>query len=991
MANAKKDKGSDRPDSRIKGELPYNPELPPVVLVPPLTGSKLFAKTRPNNLKNPLCKLPFSNMLWPVDKENLVGALVGCWQEEMGIEVDVAASKRENKEITIEPPGVHVYTTNYGDPSEGLTPTYEPFIPQLRLLGYRENKNLFGVPYDWRRGPASWYEHDWPILKQHIEKWVAESGGRPAIFISLSMGGPYFAAFLLHAAGVDAAWKKKHVAAYITMSGPFGGTIAAMGMSIWGSLGFPANDFGKREGAHEENPYQSHLQQQIIKSLLHGFGSIAWLIPPQISARARSLIQLPEKWKGNITTQDLPAVLSLVSPELYQLYELAQRFPTMDHPGVKVYCMYGTKLQGPALYRYTEKLDVDFAVTDADKMKVAVKMAQDKLKSKGINAGGLGGEKAQESIASLFSKAAEMVGHTTTTAAPKQVPTPPPDDAAVGSDTWISAAADLIRDAIPVETDKTEGDGLVEHESLAVCDKWRDVPGLPDTDVRQMPGVHHGAESRKASELLYVRQVVAEIAGISNPNITETPGAMDMGDSKCEHKKDECPQLDNGDECTGKAMSDRLNPKDTCCVQAWKQATCMGDHCWTEMVGNMALGDPEKVLPIIDKWYAQCNATIMPPKQGIKKYVEQKQMEKMEASLKDPKCEPKQEKCPKVENGDECNEKAMAGQLKPEESCCGQALQQATCMGQHCWTEMIGNWVLKEPRKVKPLINKWYAQCNASLMPPKRGIWKYVRKTKRKIDKKGSPFTECLGKMPGRGCPKAADDCNERAIKGLLRPEDECCTKTGEMVKCMGDMCFAGMMVTMGQMAGSPDAVKQEAFTKAWEDGCPNVKFPTKAIESMRKQSLHASDVLKAAPGVMKEWLDNVKAKTGKAKAQKKSEKTKLPANKPVKAASEDAGLQLFPDESQSDSADAESVKTISKPPYFAFIVVGAFLVLMSILGVPALRRRACKFFSSSSRDPGFTPTVLPIRDFNLGTPVDQEAFVPPDESYQQMLTPRTG
>ena len=57
-----------------------------------------------------------------------------------------------------------------------------------------------------------------------MEQWTEQVGKGPAIFISVSMGGPYFAAFLLHS-GVDADWKKKHVAGFISMAGPFAGPI----------------------------------------------------------------------------------------------------------------------------------------------------------------------------------------------------------------------------------------------------------------------------------------------------------------------------------------------------------------------------------------------------------------------------------------------------------------------------------------------------------------------------------------------------------------------------------------------------------------------------------------------------------------------------------------------------------------------------------------------------------------------------------------------
>lgn len=692
----------------------YNPNLPPLIIIPPLTGSVLEADIDRDKLKNPLCRLPFPKKLWPPDGTTILSGMLDCWQEEMSVEVDAQATRAQQKEVVHEPAGVHVHTTAYGSVDKSQSAgTWEMPLEQLKLLGYRKDKNLFAAPFDWRRGPGSWKKQDWPMLKAAIERWVSQFNGDPAIFVSLSMGGSYFQAFLLHADGVDAAWKKKHVAGFVTMSGVFKGTMGALSTMLWGNPHPKIRGHGAKMMGAEYFAAQIFEKKggDMAKALLRGFGSIAWLAPHKLkqaseafllgkSKDERTLITLPPAWGGNITDELFLRLLSKSEEGLGALYEVAQNFPADTHPGVPVVCMFGTELPTPRVYGYSaDGISED---AGADHTRAAVDMMAGKLQKAGVQVAA--NKNVKDGVASILGDLEKIVrGPTSTTPAP-QYPERPPKGAQVGDDAWMASAAELLEAKMPDMVVETTGDGLVEIESLAACENWKGLPGVADVQVLRYPGFHHAQEVRDFKAQLDFRAVIAKLARVPNPPNHSRNAELKL-DPECRLEY-RCPGSAFGvvlTHCLRLAKRGSVMSSDRCCWQVNEAAKCMGSRCMSPfIVHEAAMGhvDLETVFGLDDA----CQRSWFPSRQKLRQEVMNHQAAMgMKITRKrlwnDAVHDEAQEciakaasgRCPAMPNFASCQRKALNGVVlwQTDRKCCYEMQKLETCMGSSCFAGAI--------------------------------------------------------------------------------------------------------------------------------------------------------------------------------------------------------------------------------------------------------------------------------------------------------------
>jgi hypothetical protein len=101
-----------------------------------------------------------------------------------------------------------------------------------RELGYSALTQIREVSYDWRMGARHFAQPGGAFDKT---KRVFEESlvvhGRAALAISFSMGSPFFHSFLQHQ---TSAWKDEHVAGWMSLAGPFAGSMQLFMVEVGG-------------------------------------------------------------------------------------------------------------------------------------------------------------------------------------------------------------------------------------------------------------------------------------------------------------------------------------------------------------------------------------------------------------------------------------------------------------------------------------------------------------------------------------------------------------------------------------------------------------------------------------------------------------------------------------------------------------------------------------------------------------------------------------
>ncbi|KAG2484004.1 hypothetical protein HYH03_017171 [Edaphochlamys debaryana] len=238
---------------------------PPVVFLPPLTGTELQARLedKPANAHWWCARsTPGWFRLWP-SLQSLLPGQFACYVDNLRLVAGPGPDPARP------PLGVAVRVGPVLGPGDGGGAGPSPLGPwdtvcsRLKALGWGEAQ-LKTHAYDWRLSPASWRLPGGAFwaLRAQIEAAVAAAGGRRAVLLGLSLGGSYGAAFL-GSDVVDEAWKAKHVEKLVTISGVWGGTPR----SVWDLVS------GRLEGL------ETLLDRAAVRALMRGLPSLAWTFP----------------------------------------------------------------------------------------------------------------------------------------------------------------------------------------------------------------------------------------------------------------------------------------------------------------------------------------------------------------------------------------------------------------------------------------------------------------------------------------------------------------------------------------------------------------------------------------------------------------------------------------------------------------------------------------------------------------------------------------
>lgn len=264
---------------------------------------------------------------------DLVPMQADCWLDNMRLKW--RDGKVEDAGITIKLVGDHL--SPHEDINNGFAKDlWSDLLSGVQDLGYSATSPHVGaLHYDWRLSLEQlMLDGTFAKMQKQIEAHVASSGGKKAIIVTLSYGGPLVHKFL--AKFVDSAWKHKFVERWISLSGVFGGSVVLTRMAFYPE----AKDFFN---IPEILPY---ISLEMARDMSNTFSSSFTLRPTYMEEHEVLISAQVEGEQRNYTTNSVGLALEdsglSAARQVYESSQYAYSFDHLGEPGVTVDCMYGT-------------------------------------------------------------------------------------------------------------------------------------------------------------------------------------------------------------------------------------------------------------------------------------------------------------------------------------------------------------------------------------------------------------------------------------------------------------------------------------------------------------------------------------------------------------------------------------------------------------------------------------------------------------------------
>ena len=310
---------------------------PPVILIPPLSGSFMDWKMVNRKQKHLYCR---RNADWveffPPSAQMALPGFADCYFDDASLVYDEATDAYSY------PPGVEIRVNmtleSQCDPSpKVMTNNRTSFgcvCANLQAMGYTRYNDLRVYPYDWRLGPSAWMAAGgfFSELKAFIEKQSDDLGKQPVTAVGFSLGSPVFALFLQQY--VTPEWKAQYIASFISISGVFGGTAeTALQQLQASSSGGP--------------PFPYLLQAEFASE--QTFGSFSWMsaiLPPlHVVATAGT--------NKVYTSKDLPTLYADAGfPRVGQQVAHAAKYNVERPIGVTTHAIFGSGYPTPQSFEF---------------------------------------------------------------------------------------------------------------------------------------------------------------------------------------------------------------------------------------------------------------------------------------------------------------------------------------------------------------------------------------------------------------------------------------------------------------------------------------------------------------------------------------------------------------------------------------------------------------------------------------------------------------
>ncbi|XP_055295032.1 phospholipase A2 group XV-like [Sitodiplosis mosellana] len=293
--------------------------LSPVILIPGFGGSKMEAKLNKPTAPHWWCskKSDYFN-IW-LDYHPVLS--FDCWMDNLKLVYDPETRKTKNT------PGVVTRVIGWGSTESmewiWIFGAYFNYISEALVnRGYIRGKNLFGAPYDFRKGPnesTQWFQN----LKQLTEYSYGINKNTRVTFIAYSMGGRMLLHFLQQ---MPQDWKDKYLERTITLAVPWGGSVRPIqAVSVGYDLGIAVFPNDK------------------LKEMSNTFPSLAYLMPSKQFWEPDEALVIMDSKSYSLENID-EFFYDIGQPQMAEIRKDQSVYNNFTAPGVEIHCLFGANI-----------------------------------------------------------------------------------------------------------------------------------------------------------------------------------------------------------------------------------------------------------------------------------------------------------------------------------------------------------------------------------------------------------------------------------------------------------------------------------------------------------------------------------------------------------------------------------------------------------------------------------------------------------------------
>ncbi|KAJ3426059.1 lecithin-cholesterol acyltransferase-related [Anaeramoeba flamelloides] len=320
----------------------FNPEFTqknPIVIIPGLSGSKLKYKLTDFKSKHVFCK---DNADWErlwLKFDLFVPPFVDCLKEVMTLNYDPKTKK------SLPPTGVEIktYTGIDGiidlDPSlPSWHPYFKDMIESFRSIGYSDDQNLFGLPYDFRQDVYN-LEDYLKLVQTTVENSYILNGNKSIILIVHSYGS-LLSGYLTNKLGKP--WVNKYIQETIYIAPASGGVLETVKSISTG------NNFG-----------DFLISDKSMIGMDRTFPSVYYTLPNNETWNDYIVLSSNKNYKANKKDYlDLFKELGLEQSS-FDIFEQTSSYKYFHQPYSKSIVMYGYGQDTPVQLVYEGKIGSD--------------------------------------------------------------------------------------------------------------------------------------------------------------------------------------------------------------------------------------------------------------------------------------------------------------------------------------------------------------------------------------------------------------------------------------------------------------------------------------------------------------------------------------------------------------------------------------------------------------------------------------------------------